>query len=317
MIRALISVCLFYGTASAQIPNDPSKTFTLHGRVTTETETHQSYFVQLASGADHFVVPSVSTDLAGEFHINGVIAGQYSLTVTDSSGQVLQEGFVNVSSNVPLEVRLQSQRAARPATGVISAAKLRHKTPGKAVREFNGAKQARADGDVIQAVDRLQKAIRIDPGFMEAHNNLAAAFIDLKRFDEALFELDRAAELDPADALVNINRTVCLSRMGEFAKAEVYARRAVDLDPMSPQARHALAMVLFQEQKFTLETIDNLERSADAFPAARLTAAYILSRNGRQEDACVELKRYLDGGQAEHRAVVEGWLARLSANTPH
>jgi predicted Zn-dependent protease len=101
--------------------------------------------------------------------------------------------------------------------------------------------------------------------------------------------------------------------MGDFAEAEVFARRAVELDPVSPQARHALAMVLFQEQKFTPETIDNLERSSEAFPAARLTAAYILVQSGRQQDACVELKRYLETGQAEHRAIVQGWLARLTA----
>jgi tetratricopeptide (TPR) repeat protein len=313
MIRFLAAVFLFHAAASAQIPNDPARTFTLHGRVITQTETHQSYVVQLASGANHLIIPGVSTDLAGEFHINGLSSGQYSLTVTDSVGRILQEGFVNVVDNVPLEIRLQPAATARPPSGAISVAKLRHKVPGKAAREFNAAKRARRTGDIDQALAHLLNATRIDPDFMEAHNNIAAALIDLKRFDEAMRELDRAAELDPTDALVNINRAVCLSRMGDFAEAEVFARRAVELDPVSPQARHALAMVLFQEQKFTPETIDNLERSSEAFPAARLTAAYILVQSGRQQDACVELKRYLETGQAEHRAIVQGWLARLTA----
>jgi len=156
-----------------------------------------------------------------------------------------------------------------------------------------------------------QKALRIDPDFVAAHNDLATDYIVLKQFDKALAELDKAAKLDPAAWVVPMNRAVCLMQIGRFDEAEKAARRAVQLNGTSPRTRYALGLVLANERKFTPEAIDNLLRASVEAPTARLVVAQIFMDKGRIPDAREQLRLYLDGCSGERCKVVQNSLARL------
>lgn len=60
----------------------------------------------------------------------------------------------------------------RPASATVSLGRLRHKVPGRARREFDKALVCSRQGDSQAAVVHFEKAIEIDPAYLEAYNNL-------------------------------------------------------------------------------------------------------------------------------------------------
>ena len=81
--------------------------------------------------------------------------------------------------------------------------------------------------DYNEAIKYLKRAIRINPDFAEAHNNLGVLFIDLKRFDEAEKEYREAIRIDPDFAEAHNNLGILLlktERPGEARKEFEIAR---------------------------------------------------------------------------------------------
>jgi thioredoxin-like negative regulator of GroEL len=73
-----------------------------------------------------------------------------------------------------------------------------------------------------------------------------------------------------------------------------------------------LGIILATQKKFTPEAIDDLERSSDEFPEARVTVAQILVRVGRNAEAREQLSRFLRGCNGEKCQPVQMWLDRLN-----
>src|SRR5262249_15534928 len=63
-------------------------------------------------------------------------------------------------------------------------------------------------------------AIRRDPGFALAHLNRGLARLDLKQFQAALDDLDRAAALGREDAILHAGRGAALEGLGKHRQAD-------------------------------------------------------------------------------------------------
>ncbi len=82
-----------------------------------------------------------------------------------------------------------------------------------------------------RALFDLNKAIEIDDKNSLAWNNRASAFAGLGRVQEAVEDFDRAIELDPDYAFAYSNRGIELFKMGFADKAMEDFNRAIDLEP--------------------------------------------------------------------------------------
>src|SRR4051794_9441641 len=69
-----------------------------------------------------------------------------------------------------------------PLRGTISVKRLAHVVPGKALKEYDRAKKARQTGDVDRVMASLQKALEIDPEFIEAVNDMGACHTAKRNF---------------------------------------------------------------------------------------------------------------------------------------
>ena len=121
--------------------------------------------------------------------------------------------------------------------GAVSYYQLRHKIPKKAMKEFTIGAQLILKGESDEAELHFRKAIALDPGYMEAHNNLATRLMVSQRFEEGLAELRIAEGLDPAAGPVHSNLAFALLKMGNFKEAEKEAKLAIALDPTAPNPR--------------------------------------------------------------------------------
>jgi superkiller protein 3 len=159
------------------------------------------------------------------------------------------------------------------------------------------------------------EAVTIDPEFADAYNELGAADSDLRRLPEAADDFQKAIDLVPDHRLALPNLSIVLAKLSRFHDAAAVARRALKVVAGATAARihYVLAASLLADHGDFDEIILHFERSVDAVPTARITAADLLAARGRSQDAVRELEQYLQDAPAgdANRPKAEARLAQL------
>lgn len=95
-----------------------------------------------------------------------------------------------------------------------------------------------------EAFALLQRAVRAEPGFADAHNNLALALQEKGLDEEAFAHAQAAVRLKPDLAQARVNLGQMLAKRGRHAEALAHLEEAVRLQPASAEARHNLGLTL-------------------------------------------------------------------------
>jgi hypothetical protein len=202
-----------------------------------------------------------------------------------------------------------------PRTETVSVQALL--LPSGAVKEFERSMKAVHSGDFPSAVDHLQKAIRIQPDFVQAHNNLGASYLQLSQYERAVSEFQLSIALDPQLAETHRNLGLGLFLLRRYPDAELATRQALGLDPRRSTAKYTLGRILAAEGSGSGEAEQLLRESLAEFPEARLPLAQVLLNKGSRDQATTELQIYLnspDAGPAMRHAV-QCWIAKIKGTT--
>lgn len=171
----------------------------------------------------------------------------------DHSGRSLPHGPDSTGSNRPTaeECLASAQRvSAEPKPGGrVSFYKLTHKTPAKARTEYRKGVFASLAGDDISAEAHYRNAIKIDPGYLEARNNLGARLMARSKWMEAIEQFETARRLDPTASSVHSNLGVVYLYLRDFAKAEMEGRLASTLDPTAGKPHYIVGMAMLYQKK--------------------------------------------------------------------
>jgi tetratricopeptide (TPR) repeat protein len=76
-------------------------------------------------------------------------------------------------------------------------------------------------GQVDDAIAQYQKAVEINPNYVQAHYNLGLALFQKGQLDEAVAEFQKAVEINPNDADAHSNLGNALFQKGELDEAAV------------------------------------------------------------------------------------------------
>ena len=149
-------------------------------------------------------------------------------------------------SVVPLAVAQTSASCQGPAE--IESAIARHASP----EAYNalGAWFAQR-GRTACAVPAFQSAIRLRPQAWDSHFNLALAWMDERRFGEAIAELRTANKLNPRSAPIHTALGSALFEKGDPAGAEAELKTAIEINPRSVPALDRLAQVLAAGKRYS------------------------------------------------------------------
>ena len=148
---------------------------------------------------------------------------------------------------------------------------------GKALRSTNRPDDAEA---------AYRTAIRSKPGYSIAHHNLGALLAHKSRSDEALVELDRAAELGLQGPELAFNRASALIGLYEFDQAEAELLDAIHKTPAAIEPLRLLARLRFM--RGASDYVTEFENSIAAVPdsvALRLALGQVLNAAGELDRA--------------------------------
>jgi tetratricopeptide (TPR) repeat protein len=115
---------------------------------------------------------------------------------------------------------------------------------------FRAGQAALRQGDFLRATEQFKKVLALDPSLVEAQVNLGLAYQSLLDYDAAVRYLAHALLERPSLAGINVIVGMDYLKLGLPEKAAPYLRRALELDPSSPDAHEAMAVYHLTQENF-------------------------------------------------------------------
>ena len=150
-------------------------------------------------------------------------------------------------------------RTGRPAEAVDLFARAVEAAPEEAAY-YQSLRYALAAARKLKTAELFSRAeLAHDPGSVGAHLDLARAYLDALKVDEAVSILTKAVELAPDRAEVHSALGKALARAGSPDEAEEAFRKALELDPDSAEAHRGLGDLLIERPGRMREGLAELE----------------------------------------------------------
>jgi eukaryotic-like serine/threonine-protein kinase len=149
--------------------------------------------------------------------------------------------------------------------------------------------------DWTGAEREFKSALALNPGYASAHQWYSLSLCLAGRYEDAIREAQRAAELDPLSTIISLNMGEVLYFAGRYAEARRVIQGTLQVSPDFSAARYCLGLVYLQDHKFT-ESIVELQKAATLSPEddgtkAALAFAYAVSgRKNDSQDVLTQLK---------------------------
>jgi TolB-like protein/Flp pilus assembly protein TadD len=159
-----------------------------------------------------------------------------------------------------------------------------------------------------KAVENALKAISLDPGLAEPHAALGSIRQEYEwKWAESEREFRQAIELKPSYSVARMWYALFLGHVGRFEEAIAQARRAQELDPVSPRVHTGAAEEYIFAREYD-EAIEVSERALEVDPQYGPAHSYIAAamvQQGKYDEAVgrFELAGKMFGAQA--------WRGRL------
>ncbi|MDE2667085.1 MAG: tetratricopeptide repeat protein [Acidobacteriota bacterium] len=230
------------------------------GRVLTQDGRPGQTISVVLSRPDGSQVGRKTVGYDGSFVFESLTSGDYLLTIERpdfaSVGRPLEIRKYEEPRTVVLDIRLKGNESASfrevvKASGSLpsdrKAEEQSKKVSRKAGRAYLKASAAAAKGDRAKAIRHLQKAVKAQPEFFEAHYNLGVHYQALEQWENATRSYLRAIELRSNSARPNFNLGVIFHNQGMLDRAIQRYRQALEYDPSFAEAHQALGEARFQQ----------------------------------------------------------------------
>jgi serine/threonine-protein kinase len=130
-----------------------------------------------------------------------------------------------------------SSPTASEATATISLTAEEH---------FRRGNELIQEGDLEAAAVEYQKALEMDPQYVDALTNLGVVYYNLEQLDAAAEQYSKAIEIAPNDADIRSNLAAAYVQMNQLDRALEEYLKAVELNPELAEAYFGLGVVYTQ-----------------------------------------------------------------------
>jgi len=300
----------------------PDRPGSIRGNVVMPDGSPVSEAVKVTVKAMRGDVAMVYTDQQGRFELANIAPAQYTLEVdadrerrfeiTRETVQVLRGGGPTLVT-LYLKEKQGATRAGSDKT--ISVGMLDQKVPSAAKKEFQKASHFTAEGNAIEAIAALKRAIAIYPDYLAAHNDLGAQLLEKGQLDEAANELRAAIKIDPGAFNPQLNLGIVLIQQKKLSEALTALNRALSIEPSAPAA-HLYAGMASIDLNDTTRGVKELNAAYDlggnTYAVALLHLGKVYMKEGEREMALKSFESYLrELPNAPDAAQVQQLISRL------
>jgi serine/threonine protein kinase/tetratricopeptide (TPR) repeat protein len=178
----------------------------------------------------------------------------------------LADCFITLATNIPLPPRETMPKAKAAAMRAIEI------DDGLAEAWASlGAVRWWFDWDWEGAEEAYRRAISLNPNYATAHDGYAMLLSARGRFDEAVEQISKAADLDPLSLIIAVHSGWPFYFARDFESAIRRFRKALDLDDKFIPAHGWLGMALGQQHRYA-EALDAFGRALEVDRVPILTA---------------------------------------------
>lgn len=157
--------------------------------------------------------------------------------------------------------------------------------PNDAETQFMLGVKFQALGDLRQAADHYERAIRIDPNHSRARNNLGSVYRKAGRMREAMAQYSEAIRIRPADARARNNLGSLQLAQGDLDQAAAQFHAALEINPDFQEAEYNLGAVALRKQDFAAAKV-HFERVLQLNPRyqpAQTALEFLRSESSRED----------------------------------
>jgi tetratricopeptide (TPR) repeat protein len=189
---------------------------------------------------------------------------------------------------------------SRKNLAIAELEKLTQSYPSNAVYPYWLSRLAYRKTDLQLAFRYAEKAVRLDPAFMKAYDQLGLCYAGLNQTEEAIQAYKEAIRLNQQQVLrwpwPSMNLGTLLLRLDRLDEAEAHLRDSVNIDPRFPVAHLRLGQVLEKKGRYE-EAIAELEQAASldpTYPEPHYALGRIYRKRRDFKAAERELSRFQD-----------------------
>jgi tetratricopeptide (TPR) repeat protein len=264
----------------------PAVLHELRGKVINlDSQPLQRIKVQLAR-SDGTLIGTQTLEFEGNFAFKDLAAGSYLLTLerenAASVGRTIDITTYPTPKTIFLGITLnQESSSVREIVTEFSyeGPKNREEKPTpvskKALKAFQLAVEASEAGTPLKAIEYLEKAIREQPNYFEAYNNLGVQYQKLRQWSEAIQAFQRAIELRSDSAKPYLNLGTLYWERGEIESATENFQSARRFDENSVIVHSALGQLYFQAKAY-IKAQEHLEMATRLNPKEAHSAFVLL-----------------------------------------
>jgi thioredoxin-like negative regulator of GroEL len=256
--------------------------------------------VQLMLSAGSTSVAENYTNDEGMTDFNDVEVGNYHLIVTGEGIEHTDSGLFEVDSRRGTQYQTVSVRRTDEvsnANGPGSSVAVQDMNIPKAARkQFDKASDLIANQEWKKALERLNQALALYPGYAQAYNNLGVVYGRMGDRDAERAALQKAVNLNDhfAPAWVNLARMAIVDR--DFRTAQGFLDKASALTPTDSMTLLILANVQLLNLRYddaiaTCHKVHSLGQ--DSHSLVHFIAARALEHQSRLSDAEEQLHTFL------------------------
>jgi tetratricopeptide (TPR) repeat protein len=315
--RLLLALPLFFAT----IVCGQSNTGSIHGNVVKPDSTPVTSAVKVTLKVMRGDQMIAYTDQEGRFDLLNVAPGEYTIEADSDRERRFDVGSERVqvrrgtSSLVTIYLKEKKTEASAKRDKSISVAMFDQHVPAAAKREFDRASRLSAEGNGIESIAALKRAIAIYPNYLAAHNDLGAQLLEQGELAQAENELQAALKIDPKAFNPQLNLGIVLLRQNKFSESLAALDKALSIEPAAPAA-HLYAGMASIKLDDTARGEKELNAAYDLggspYAVALLHLGKLYLKRGEREMALKSFESYLrESPNAPDAAQIEKLIGML------
>jgi tetratricopeptide (TPR) repeat protein len=173
----------------------------------------------------------------------------------------------------------------------VQAGRIKDQTAVHLFRAFIAYNLYRTDA----AIQELNQAAALDPGYALIYTHRGDAYADRKQIDQALADYNQALKINPRHAQAYLHRGILYAKQSRLEQAMADFGRALKADPRYEPAYYSRGNIFAQQGRYD-EAIADYNRLLEinpGYPHAYIRKALACEKAGRPQEALAAYQAYL------------------------